>query len=362
MNRSHPRVQEWIRTIRYAIEECGITLLDTAPWYGHGTSEVVVGWALEEALEKDPSIRDRITVNTKAGRYEANAQEQFDFSYDTILRSAERSVQRMKCGYLSVLQLHDPEFAPTLRVLLDETIPALLECKKRGYCRALGLTGYPLEVQHQILEASFAKFGYHVFDQCLTYCHYNLHDTSVLTRPIVDNSDNAESYVEYCHRQGHGMTVLAAAPLSMGLLTPNGPPEWHPAQQPLKDACREAARICESAGVNIASLAILFALSQSQVPCTILGMKNVEEVKRNVDLARRFVAIGTDVQSSSPATALEKVLTETEFKVWQQLQDAETGPFASVWKKGDFRWDGVQEAHDFWKQVPETKTEEWQTR
>ena len=158
------------------------------------------------------------------------------------------------------------------------------------------------------------------------------------------------------------MTVLAAAPLSMGLLTPNGPPEWHPAQQPLKDACREAARICESAGVNIASLAILFALSQSKVPCTILGMKNVEEVKRNVDLARRFVAIGTDVQSSSPATALEKVLTETEFKVWQQLQDAETGPFASVWKNGDFRWDGVQEAHDFWKQVPETKTEEWQTR
>ena len=50
LSKSHPLVQEWIQTIRYAVLEAGINLLDTAPWYGHGTSEVVVGWALEELL------------------------------------------------------------------------------------------------------------------------------------------------------------------------------------------------------------------------------------------------------------------------------------------------------------------------
>ena len=40
-------------------------------------------------------------------------------------------------------------FAPSMGNLLNETIPAMMECRKRGWCKALGLTGYPLEAQHQ---------------------------------------------------------------------------------------------------------------------------------------------------------------------------------------------------------------------
>jgi hypothetical protein len=39
-----------------------------------------------------------------------------------------------------VLQLHDPEFAPCLEILMEETMPALMECRSRGWCKALGLT------------------------------------------------------------------------------------------------------------------------------------------------------------------------------------------------------------------------------
>jgi diketogulonate reductase-like aldo/keto reductase len=163
LQRSHPRVQEWIRTIRYAIEIAGITLLDTAPWYGHGTSEVVVGWALDEVLvpaidqsgkesaspggSKDSAgviNRGDIIVNTKIGRYEAHPpHRQFDFTRSTTLHSVQRSLQRMpSIGYIDVLQLHDPEFATSLDdLLLKETIPAMIECQKKGYCRALGMTG-----------------------------------------------------------------------------------------------------------------------------------------------------------------------------------------------------------------------------
>lgn len=149
LDRSHPRVREWIRTIQYAVQEAGIMLLDTAPWYGHGTSEVVIGWAMQELRWTDTAIREKIIINTKVGRYEADPYRQFDFSAAATLRSVERSLDRLHCdGYVDVLQLHDPEFAPSLEILLNETIPSMLICQKKGWCRALGMTGKPFSIGH----------------------------------------------------------------------------------------------------------------------------------------------------------------------------------------------------------------------
>jgi aryl-alcohol dehydrogenase-like predicted oxidoreductase len=140
-NNNNTYVEEWIETIIYSIEQAGITLLDTAPWYGHGTSERVIGWAIKELSERKNFCRSNIMINTKVGRYEADPSIQFDFSRTTTIRSVERSIQRMNCGYINVLQLHDPEFSPSLDLLMVETIPAMLECQEKGYCKALGMTG-----------------------------------------------------------------------------------------------------------------------------------------------------------------------------------------------------------------------------
>ena len=95
-------------------------------------------------------FRDDIIINTKIGRYEAEPTKQFDYSYETMIHSVERSLQRMKCQYINVLQLHDLEFLfhdnNKMDILLMETIPAMIKCQKRGYTRALGMTGYPLQV------------------------------------------------------------------------------------------------------------------------------------------------------------------------------------------------------------------------
>ena len=143
LEKSHCRVQEWIRAIEYAVLEAGITLLDTAPWYGHGTSEVVIGWAMEELSNKNTKfLRESFTINTKVGRYEADPKQQFDFSAAATLASVQRSLQRLQCaGYIDVLQVHDPEFAPSIELLFQETIPTMLQCQERGWCRALGMTG-----------------------------------------------------------------------------------------------------------------------------------------------------------------------------------------------------------------------------
>ena len=99
-----------------------------------------------------------IIINTKVGRYEADPLHQFDFSYATTMKSVQRSLERMNCGYIDVLQLHDPEFAPSIAELMEETLPALIECKRRGWTKALGITGYPLDVQHEILVRSATVF------------------------------------------------------------------------------------------------------------------------------------------------------------------------------------------------------------
>jgi aryl-alcohol dehydrogenase-like predicted oxidoreductase len=205
ISRDNPHVVEWVRTIQYAIGE-GITLLDTAPWYGHGVSETVVGFAIEDLISSSNDFdRGQIVINTKVGRYEADPKNQFDFSRDAVLLSVDRSLDRLRCGYIDVLQLHDPEFAPSLDQLLNETIPALLECRNSGKCRALGMTGYPLEIQYQILQASFERFGNDCWDQALTYGHFNLHDRSLVSRLMPPTNS---SFFDYC--QQNRLAVLAA--------------------------------------------------------------------------------------------------------------------------------------------------------
>lgn len=327
-------VQEWIRTIQYSLQSAGITLLDTAPWYGHGTSEIVIGWALEDLNEFD---RDSIQINTKIGRYEADPAHQFDFSRSASLASVQRSITRMKCSYIDVLQLHDPEFAPSLEELFLDAIPAMIECREKGLCKALGLTGYPLEVQHRIFQRSLEAFGENIWDQALTYGHYNLHDRTLVTQPL----GQYPSFLEMA--TAHNMTVLAAAPLSMGLLTTQGPPDWHPAPPELKTACQTAADICQQAELDIARVALLFALCNRAIPCTILGMKSIEEVKYVQEIAIR---VGVAQVATQKSNLLDHVLTDQETNVTNQV----TKLFANLLPTGLFQWDGIQCAWNFWEE------------
>ena len=354
LTRDHPKVVEWIKTIHYAINQAGITLLDTAPWYGHGVSERVVGWALHD-LGLDERQRAGLQIQTKVGRYAADPKKQFDFSYDMTIRSIQRSLERLQCSYIDCIQIHDPEFAPSLAQIMA-TLEALRYAKRQGWCRSIGLTGYPLAVQHQIMEVSFKRFGTSLFDRSLSYCHFNLHDTTLFsaTLPAVD-----KSFYEYCTEQK--IAVLVAAPLSMGLLTKQGPPTWHPAPLELKDACRAASDLCDSRGVDISTLALLFALSNPQLPCTILGMKNVDEVKLIQRVANRFQDLDSMLMFTQDRV-LEHVLTDPEKECLIALRDKECGPFARVWKSGANKWDGVQEARAFWSQVENATTSNWQAK
>ena len=229
-------------------------------------------------------------------------------------------------------------------------------------------------MQHQILVGcqGLGSDGV-VFDQSLVYCHNNVHDMSLFCDacfPSLNDDSNEEgseggkkstdaiTFAQLC--QQSNIHLMAAAPLSMGLLTVAGPPSWHPASVSLKDACAAAAKICDSKGVNISSLALLYSLSQPGVGCTLLGMKDIKEVDFAADLAMRFCGVnfegsGNEATNETFNTILDQVLSPTEKEVLALLLDKEHGPFATVMSNGEYRWDGKEEARKFWALVDELK-------
>ena len=223
----------------------GLNYIDTAPWYGQGKSETYLG----KALKGIP--REAYIISTKVCRYEPEVQKMFDFSSTRILQSAEESLSRLNLPYVDLLQIHDVEFAPSVDMIVNESLPALQKLKDAGKCRYIGITGYPIGVLKEVVKKSHVKI-----DTVLSYCHLSLNDSTLL------------SELDFFHQ--HNLPVINASPIGMGLLCNAGPPEWHPARDEIKTACRKAVEYCNSKGVDITKLAIHHSISCEEVSHTFV--------------------------------------------------------------------------------------------
>jgi L-galactose dehydrogenase len=241
---------EGIRAVHTAID-LGINFIDVSPYYGLTKAETVLG----KALATVP--RDRYILATKVGRYGA---AEFDFSAARVTASVEESLRRLQVDHIDLIQCHDIEFG-SLDQVVHETLPALRKVREQGKARFVGITGYPLKIFRAVLDQTEV-------DTVLSYCHYSLNDASL------------GSLIPYLQQKGVG--IISASPLSMGLLTERGAPEWHPAPEALKAACAKAAAHCRSRGVDIAQLALQFSLSQPAIATTLVGTASPENLKKNV--------------------------------------------------------------------------------
>ena len=242
--------EEGIRAVHTAID-MGINLIDVSPYYGLTKAEKVLG----EALQSVP--RDQYVISTKAGRY---GQDEFDFSRERIIRSAEESMRRLGTDYLDILLLHDIEFGKIGQVM-EEGIPALEELKQAGKIRFFGVTGLPLNIFEQVLSRT-------ALDVILSYCHYSLNDTTLLRLlPLLE-------------RQGTGL--MNASPISMGLLSNRKVPDWHPASRDIQIACQRAAEYCRDKGEDIAKLAVQFSTANEQIPTTLVSTASPANIRNNI--------------------------------------------------------------------------------
>jgi L-galactose dehydrogenase len=130
-----------LRSVRVALD-CGLTFIDTSPYYGRGTSEVLLGFALRGVP------RQSYLIGTKLGRYDA---AHFDFSARRVVESVDVSLHRLGVDYLDICLCHDIEFVE-MRQIVEETLPALRKVQGQGKVRFVGISGYPMKIFRYVLD------------------------------------------------------------------------------------------------------------------------------------------------------------------------------------------------------------------
>ncbi len=244
---------EQARRVVHAAIDAGVSLIDTSAFYGRGESERILGDALAGGW------REKVAICTKAGRLD---RDQFDFTAAGMRACLEGSLTRLRTDHVEVLLAHDIEYADDFDRVFAETAEVLHRLKAEGKARFVGMSCLPLG----LLATAIEKCN---LDVVVSYCHFNLQNRQLLSAllPVAD---------------AHGVGVLNASPLGMGLLTNGGPQPWHPGDADIKAACRAAAAWCADRGADIAVLGMQFCLAEARIPSTITGAATVGELTANL--------------------------------------------------------------------------------
>ncbi len=245
-----------IHTVHAAIDH-GINLIDCSPYYGDLVAEKTLGLALKDVQ------RDKYYLSTKVGRYWKEKIKTWDYGTKRIIKSVDLSLRNMNVDYIDFIHCHDIEFADKEQII-NESLPALHDLKKSGKIRFVGITGLPLENFISIID----RVQPGLVEVILSFCHYSLNDDSLL------------DYVNFLHINNVG--IINASPLSMGLLTRRGVPEWHPAGSDIVMTCKKAADYCEKKGEKIEKLAIQFATQKPDIPTTLVSTARPETIVQNI--------------------------------------------------------------------------------
>lgn len=251
--------EEAVESVISAIKS-GINYIDTAPLYCAGRSEIVLGHAVKQVP------RSCFVLATKVGR---TSNCTFDYTSQGVINSFQSSLCKLGVNYIDVIQVHDVEFAPSVDVIVNETLPTLDALKKEGKVGLIGVTGYPLSTLKEVIQRSTVKI-----DLVLSYCRQTLFDQEL------------QSYLPFFRSTGLG--VINAAVHGMGLLVGGSGidlPEWHPSKEQVRSFSSSATVLCNQQGVDIARLALFEAihgLGTSDIDTTLVGMSTRDVVMKNL--------------------------------------------------------------------------------
>ncbi|HEY3450469.1 MAG TPA: aldo/keto reductase [Myxococcales bacterium] len=190
---------ESIRALHAALD-AGVNLVDTAPVYGFGHSEEIVGKALQ-------GRRDKVVVATKCGLWwdDATGAPFFDQGGKTVRRSlspktlrveVEQSLKRLGTDRIDVLQTHW-QAVPPAATPIAETMACLMDLKKQGKLRAIGVSNATPAQMEEYRAAG-------VLDVCQP--RYSMLDRAI-----------EKDVLPYCQQKG--IATFVYSPLEQGLLT-----------------------------------------------------------------------------------------------------------------------------------------------
>jgi aryl-alcohol dehydrogenase-like predicted oxidoreductase len=159
---------ESIRTVHEALDR-GITLIDTAPVYGFGRSEEIVGKALA-----DGGRRQRTLIATKVGLDWKDDKPFRNATRARIVKEAEDSLRRLRTDVIDLYQVHWPD--PNTPI--EETAVAMGDLRRAGKIRAIGVSNFSpaqMDIFRKVAPLHAAQPPYNLFERTierdvLPYC------------------------------------------------------------------------------------------------------------------------------------------------------------------------------------------------
>lgn len=274
-----------VRAIHAALD-AGVDLIDTAPIYGFGRSEGIVGAAIQ-------GRRDEVVLATKCGLvWDATDGELFFHASDTgitgtegrgvyrylgpdsIRREVEDSLRRLGTDHIDLYQTHWQEGTTPI----EDTMAALVRLQEEGKIRAIGVcnaTGAQM--------AQYEAVGELASDQ---------EKFSMLDRACEDD--------QLPHVRDRGIGFLAYSPLALGLLTGRiGPSrEFGPGDQrhshprftaenleATRDFCKELIPVANNHGATLTQLVLAWTMAREGVSHVLVGARNEGQAVENARAA-----------------------------------------------------------------------------
>ncbi|MBL8894571.1 MAG: aldo/keto reductase [Rhizobiales bacterium] len=266
--------------------DAGMRYFDTAPYYGHGLSELRLG----HYLRWKP--REQFVVSSKVGRVLKAARREtidfkpwvdaapfncrFDYSYDGTMRSFEDSLQRLGLGYIDILFIHDadvfthgPEMQKVhFKQAMDGCYRALIELREQGLVKAIGVGVNNWEVMLDFMKAGD-------FDTLLVAGRYTLLEQEALNELL-----------PLCEQRG--TAVVIGGGFNGGILATGAVPgaKWNyaPAPAPIMEKVKKIEAVCARHNVPLPAAALQFLLAHPAVASHVPGTRNVAQMNQNLEL------------------------------------------------------------------------------
>jgi aryl-alcohol dehydrogenase-like predicted oxidoreductase len=264
--------------------EHGVTSFDTAPIYGQGRSEEIVG----EALRSLP--RDKVQILTKFGMRWDEKKGRLDFKSadnaghpieiyryagkESVIKECEDSLRRLGTDYIDLYQLHWPDTTTPIA----ETMEALTQLLKQGKIRAAGVCNYSAKQMDE------AEKTISLTSNQVPY--------SMVERTI------EEDVVPYCIE--HNKSIIAYSPLQRGLLTGKIKPDhvfasgdhrpgtsfFHPENiRRIDNFLEELQPVAGSKNALLSQLVIRWTIEQPGITIALVGARDKEQAIQNAKAA-----------------------------------------------------------------------------
>jgi aryl-alcohol dehydrogenase-like predicted oxidoreductase len=237
--------------------ELGVNYFDTAPLYGKGRSEEVLGEALR-------GVTEPYYLATKVGYY----PEPFNYTRDDVWRGIDGSLKRLKRDHVNLLQLHESEMAGWDGIFgKGRALEAMVEAKVQGVTDEIGLTGSDLDLMSKVLEDTDE------FVSVITFLKYDLLTQEARNRLVPTAVD-------------HEVAVICASPLHGGLL---GSTRDHWVENErfsdLYSKLREIESLVAHVDEPIERTGLRYLLSDPNVSLILSGVQDIGELEASCSVS-----------------------------------------------------------------------------